>query len=204
MRNMFRFVLATIIILTLSSCVSVSAIYNPPDQNSLMSSYTKIVQKNFDETWDQLINFAAGTFFGIDNFEKESGLLTLSFGTSNPQEYITGGYWKADIQAGFRELHFEGDYVEYLTTYQNGSLTGKMNIVVKEVDDNSTKIVINARYVFTAYVIDQNGAEYSNSWMFNSGNCGEIAVSNRIEGTPPTRMLCPTYKAEKTILDAIN
>jgi len=187
----------------LSSCVSISAIYKPPTQENLKSNYSKIIDKNYDDVWNALINYSASTFFGIENFEKESGLLTLSFGASTPQDYITGGYWKTDLVYGANQLHFEGDYVEYLSIYQNGSLIGKMNIVVKKITDNSTQVIVNARYVFTSNGTDANGRNYSNTWSFNTGECKEVAVSNATKGTPPIRTICPTYKAENAILEAL-
>jgi len=72
------------------SCVSVKAIYNPPLQEYSKTNYAKTINKSYNKVWESLINYSASTFFGIENFEKESGLLTLSFGSSNPSDYITG------------------------------------------------------------------------------------------------------------------
>lgn len=199
----FLFMSLSILILGLSSCVSVKAVYKPPVQETSLNKYSKIINKTYDEVWNSLITYSASTFFGIENFEKESGLLTLSFGASNPQDYVTGGYWKTDIVYGFNELHFEGDYVEYVSLYQNGSLSGKMNIVVKRINDNSTQVIVNARYIFSSNVIDLNGRNYSNTWSFSTGDCKEVAVTNAVIGTPPTRTICPTYKAENAILSAL-
>ncbi|PJA96227.1 MAG: hypothetical protein CO129_07620 [Ignavibacteriales bacterium CG_4_9_14_3_um_filter_34_10] len=204
MKKQFYIYISFIVLsLLLSSCISSKSIYKPPSQENLQNKYIKEFNRPYNEIWDALINYSASTFFGIDNFEKESGLLTLSFGASNPQDYITGGYWKTDIVYGVNELHFEGDYVEYLSLYQNGSLVGKMNIVVKKIDDNNTRVVVNARYVFSTNATDANGRSYNNTWNFNTGGCSEIMVSNASKGTQPTRTLCPTYKAENAILSAL-
>jgi len=194
------FLLLSIILV---GCISSKSIYKPPLRDNSLNKYSKIFNKTFDETWDALINYSASTFFGIDNFEKQSGLLTLSFGASNPQDYITGGHWKTDVVYGVNELHFEGDYVEYLAKYMNGNLVGKMNIVVKKVDDTHTKVTVNARYVFTTDYVDANGRHLGDTWSFNTGGCSEIAVSNASKGTQPTRTICPTYKAENAILSAL-
>ena len=196
----FSFLIMSIIFF---GCISSKSIYKPPLRDNSINNYSKIFNKTFDETWDALINYSASTFFGIDNFEKQSGLLTLSFGASNPQDYITGGHWKTDVVYGVNELHFEGDYVEYLAKYMNGNLVGKMNIVVKKVDDNHTKVTVNARYVFTTDYVDANGRHFGDTWSFNTGGCSEIAVSNASKGTQPTRTICPTYKAENAILSAL-
>lgn len=194
------FVLTTILF---QGCVSVSAAYTPPIEENTLNKYSKIIDKNFDEVWESLINYSASTFFGIENFEKESGLLTLSFGASNPEEFITGGYWETDVGYGRNQFHFEGDYVEYLSVYQNGTLNGKMNIFVKKINESSSQVVINARYVFSSGGVDANGRTYKNIWSFNTGSCQEIRVLNSVQGLPPTRKLCPTYKVENAILRAL-
>ena len=78
-----------------------------------------------------------------------------------------------------------------------------MNIVVKKINDISTQVTVNARYVFSSNVTDANGRHYSNTWSFNTGDCKEVTVTNATKGIPPTRTICPTYKAENTILDAL-
>lgn len=202
-RLICSFTLLFLLTISLTNCVSVNALYKPPVEDNAKSKYSKVVNKPFNQVWDALINYSASTFFGIDNFEKASGLLTLSFGASNAKEYVTGGYWKADIVYGVNQLYFEGDYVEYLSLYQNGSLSGKMNIVVKQIDENSTQVTVNARYVFSSNVTDANGRNYNNTWSFNTGSCNDVTVSNATKGTPPTRKMCPTYKAENAILNAL-
>ena len=78
-----------------------------------------------------------------------------------------------------------------------------MNIVVKEIDSTHSIVTVNAKYVFETEVVDENGRSYSNAWSFNSGNCDEVAPTNPVKGTPPTRTICPTYKAEESVLKAI-
>lgn len=177
----------------LSGCVSAN--YEPPQANNAASNYTKTVNQPFDEVWNNLIQYSASTFFAIDNFEKDSGLITLTFGASNPQDFITGGHWKFSNGA----INFSGDYVEYTDLYQGGRLSGKMNIVVTKVNSDTTKVTVNARYIFTGGQ-PQTGI---NTWSFDSGSCDSIAVRGKTTGTQATRTICPTYKAEKAVLSAL-
>jgi hypothetical protein len=193
-----------VLIFSFSVGCSSSAIYKPPLENNSITNYSKVVNKSFDETWDALISYSASTFFAIDNFEKASGLITLSFGSSEPERFITGGYWKYDYSYGATQLHFEGDYVKYGATYQNGELNGRMNIVVRKVDESNTKVTVNAKYVYSVDVSNANGVTIgSNTWSFESGRCDEKNVPNAMQGTPPTRKICPTYEAEKSILNSL-
>ena len=146
-----------------------------------------------------MIQYSASTFFSIDNFEKESGLLTLTFGSSNPSQFITGGHWEA---TAINE-HFSGDYVDFIDKYYKAELLGKINIVVTSIDETKTKVTVNVKYVFIATVYIGNKPD-SDTYSFTSGNCATIAVKKPISGTPPTRTICPTYKAENAILKAID
>lgn len=174
------------------SCAS--ATYIAPKSNNDIKNFSRVINKSYDDTWKALIDYSASTFFSIDNYEKASGLLTLSFGASNPSEFITGGHWEASSITD----NFSGDYVDYLVKYFNGTLNGKMNIVVLEIDSMHTKVRVNARYIFSANVLGT-----INTWSFDSGNCGTIDVSTPTRGTQPERTICPTYKAENDVLKAI-
>ena len=104
--------------------------YAPPVVDTSADSYRQVIDRPFNETWDAFIQHTASSFFGIDHFEKDSGLMTLSFGHNNPSEYVDGGQWiykKSNLYG--KVVDFEGNYVDYLVLYHGGELTGKMNIV---------------------------------------------------------------------------
>jgi hypothetical protein len=73
--------------------------YTPPTTAQL-PDYERTVDKSFDETWASLIDYSSGTFFGIDRFEKASGLLTLTFGSGEPTRFIDCGHMKAQLPNG--------------------------------------------------------------------------------------------------------
>lgn len=191
-------IIAISLALTLSSCMTAN--YTKPTHKDTKEQYAITIQKDFDTVWKQLIQYSASTFFAIDNYEKDSGLITLSFGASQPSEFITGGHWKASSQA----INFDGDYVDYMTIYNNATLSGKMNIVVTEISNNESSVKVNARYIFsTPTKRSQYTVVPGTTWSFDTGNCNTSAVSNPSSGTGKTRTICPTYKAERAIINAI-
>jgi len=100
--------------LILSGCATNS--YTPP--SSLAKDEAKhevMVNKSFDATWASLIDYASGTFFAIDNFEKASGLITLSFGAADPSHFIDCGQMVAPI--------FQGSFATFMATEWNATLT---------------------------------------------------------------------------------
>lgn len=181
------------VILLVDGCMT--ATYVKPTHVDKKEKYTVSVNKDFDQVWKQLIEYSASTFFSIDNYEKDSGLITLTFGASRPSEFITGGQWKS---TGIK--NFEGDYVKCLSMYRNGKLNGKMNIVVSKNSNHETRIIVNARYIFS---IPSTQQSRSMTWSFDTGNCDTIKVANPAQGTRPYRTMCPTYKAENAIINAV-
>jgi len=188
----------TMAMFTLSGCVSVpKPIYTPPEQTNNTDKYQIILDQPFDEVWKKLIQYSAKTFFSIDNYEKQSGLITLSFGSADPVQFITGGrlYWelpptvKFPTPGGYFHI-FDGDIVEYLRIYYDGTLDGKMNIAVTSLDKNKTKVAVHARYIFITA---------NNTWVFDSGSCCTVIASGKTKGVT----ICPTYLAEKSILSAL-
>ena len=65
--------------------------YVPPsiDDNNFKNSV--ITNKSFEETWTSVTDFVNNSFFKIENLEKDSGLLTLSFGSKEPENFIDCG-----------------------------------------------------------------------------------------------------------------
>ena len=178
------------------SCVS--AVYVAPENLEKIEN-TRVVNKNFDDTWSALIAYAGTSFFSIDDFEKNSGLMTLNFSSSNPEEYITGGFWKRTTI-----LPYEGDYVGYLEKYYESTFSGKMNIVVQSIDDSSTRITINARYIYTSGALKGQTISTSvETWSFDTSGYDIVSISSS-SAENSERKLMPTYKAENTILDAID
>ena len=74
--------------LILSAC---SVKVNQPTSQPKQQANQVTLNKNFDDTWEDMIEFISTSYFGIESFEKESGLLTLSFGAENPGRYIDCG-----------------------------------------------------------------------------------------------------------------
>ena len=176
-------------------------------------SYSYDVNAGFDEAWSALIDYSSTAFFGIDNFEKDSVLLTLSFGVEDPNQYIDCG---TILVMNGGNVTFDGSYVNYARTYNSAErihnsaeFSGLMNISVREIDENTSNIRVNTRYIFTTT------AEYydptlnifrptpSVIFSFDSGSSDTEGASTYIEGTGSLRTCMPTYKAEKAIIDFI-
>jgi len=157
------------------------ASYTPPPPLGI-SQYDQVVDANFGATWEALIDYTAATYFTIESFEKDSGLMTLSFGAGDPGRFVDCGLWK-----------FQGYNGNYAAR-AGGTLKSRMNIRVRPIDARRTSVRVNANYLF----------KYSGeTWNFNTGESVTVRVTDAARGTQPERTCQPTHQAEADILAGI-
>ena len=97
-------------------------------------NYDVTLNKNFNTVWNKVIDYSSRSFFGIDNFEKDSGLITLSY-SGDPTGYVNCGKFDYDgfISNGTQVKDYFGTFQEFAKMYYNASLNGRMNILVKKI-----------------------------------------------------------------------
>ena len=95
---MKKFLSALVMTILLSSCAVEKkkltenvGKYVPPNIDDTNFKNSVITNKNFEETWTSVIDFVNDSFFKIENSEKDSGLLTLSFGSKEAEKFIDCG-----------------------------------------------------------------------------------------------------------------
>lgn len=188
-----RLIMGALLSAVLTGCAATGT-YTPPSSNRT-ESFSAVVDQDYDATWRAIIDHVSSTFFAIENFEKDSGLITVSFGTANPGDFIDCGEWTAKwTDANYRQHTFDGSYVEFMRLYHAAQLTGSMNISARRQAANQTEVRVNARYIFAAP---------PNVWSFDSGSSATVSPSNSMPGIRATRTCRPTYKAETSILSSI-
>ena len=144
-----------------------------------------IINSDYKTVWSNLIEYSASTFFAIDNFEKDSGLITLDFGSQSPGEFVDCG--TVEKSSG------QVSIVEVFDNEGNPKLTGSMNIIVKEITPNQTKVKVKARYVFSY----QNRFD-NEVWVFDTGGYDTQKFG-------VWTVTCqPTHKAEQAIIEGIS
>ena len=132
-----------------------------------------VVRLPFSDTWDRLIGQLAKSFFVINNVEKASRMINVSFSTDKPEEYVDCGTSERTFQyakesqtyrypvAGsstFKALgHWNNGYyylplIDYMS--RKLSLEGRINISVAPKEQN-TIVTVNTRYILTARVSGQ-------------------------------------------------
>lgn len=162
---------------------------NPPTSQSL------VLEKPFDETWDQLVDHVSKTFFSIDNFEKDSGLMIVNFSTQASRKYVECGTLNAKWTANYQPQSFSGDYARYLGTYMGATVNGRANITLLPEGADKTRVSIAARYVLSS---PASPSRPGTTWSFSTTTMDAQQVS-----TPKgwqTRVCRATGKFEKDLL----
>ena len=176
--------------------------YVPPNIDDTNFKNSVITNKNFDETWTSLIDFVNNSFFKIENLEKNSGLLTLSFGSKEPEKFINCGDFEYTLF--FTGEEFKGSYIDYVKSGLLAVLEAKMNINIQKIDNESTKISINTNYTFsTQHALGYYDPDLNQTYSFVSGGYQTIDVINPISGSIPTRTCKSTNFAENAIFNII-
>ena len=176
--------------------------YVPPNIDDTNFKNSVITNKDFDEAWTSITDFVNNSFFKIENLEKDSGLLTLSFGSKEAENFIDCGDFEYTLF--FTGEEFKGSYIDYAKSGLLAVLDAKMNINIRKIDNESTKISINTNYMFsTDHVLGYDDPNYNQTYSFVSGDYQTINVINPLNGTIPTRTCKSTNFAENAIFNVI-
>ncbi len=141
-----------------SSSLSVIA----PRESSVENEIT--VNRAFDDAWGDLVAGVSQGFFVIDNIEKDSRLLSVSFASDQPESYVDCGRsertdGRGDELRSYSYLVAESSeyalvqevdgYPGYSVTYsirRETNLDGRASIDVARSTDGTTGVAVNVRY----------------------------------------------------------
>ena len=208
MKRMASFAFLMVLVLSLAGCIGGKATYYDPlpeqgAQTSILSSQTK------DIVWKKMVAGIGDSFFVINNLDKESGFINMSYG-GDPCRFVDCGRINSDVSnaAGKRSYNFPAcsSYQEY-EGVKNGylfghkrsmSLVGRANIIIQEVD-GGTYVKVNVRYVVQKKIQIYNAVgrlvdTFDDSISFNSNGSGTF---------PQATKCVANGKFEREILDIV-
>ena len=168
MNRIICLLIPSLIIISLLGCATYptsSYVYMPP--NEVKYDNEAFVDKPFEVVWDELVEQLSKSFYVINNIEKASRIINVSFSTDTPEEYVDCGistreygvksnmstYTYKVAETSFYKSASRAGASSQFPVDQNvnreTSLEGRANIFVAP-EGNGTKITINCRYVFSA------------------------------------------------------
>lgn len=138
--------------------------YSPPNGESPINKM--VVEEQFSVVWDRLVGGLAESFFVINNIEKESRIINVSFSTSEPERYVDCGTTMREFAYGGESRNYTYRTAESSSfkfagkwgAYQNlpmvaeisrdTTLEGRANIYVAPHGEK-TLVSVNAKYVLS-------------------------------------------------------
>ena len=161
----------TILIMTvfqfLSGCATVGvSSYSYKEPTSLEIENEAFVSIPFDQAWDKLVKHLATRFYVVNNIDKESRLINVSFSTDSPEQFVTGGTTTHEFRrngpaetvsydpassSSYKTGWKWGPYNNLPATgtiYRRTSLEGRANIYAAP-DGDGMRMTVNCRYILT-------------------------------------------------------
>jgi hypothetical protein len=157
MRN--RTLWQAIALAVLSGCTAGRQDYRPP---ALMTkpSNAIVIDRPIDVVWKELVSGVGRRFFVINNIDRTSGLINLSYG-GDPELYIDCGMVESYVKnlKGERTYVFPGARAQQSYELMNNSglyfvdrrmaLDGRINVIAEELEQSKTRVTVNTRYIVT-------------------------------------------------------
>lgn len=166
----------------------------PPNDYDVQE--TKIYNKPYDIVWKSVVQSIGSSYFVLENIEKDSGILSLSFTTQTPEDLIDCGTIEESgtVQMQKYNLKYKGtdNNITRTVISDNGligtalrkfSVSGKSNILVKSIGTKSTQVTVKTRYIVELrYNIFIQGAvapiQTNHSMHFTGKEVGTFNVQN--------------------------
>lgn len=175
---------------------------------------SKIVNKPRQVVWDAAVPQLGKEFFVINNLDKSSGLINISY-AGDPEKYIDCGrivsYVKNargertyDFSAAKQQMSYEvmTSHLFFLNRQMN--LEGRVNLIFEEVGPDQTRVSANTRYVvkrdLTVRDAQDRSQSRNDSVSFNTNSSASFASGNN---TGDATTCQPTGVLEREILSNI-
>ena len=168
--------------------------YNEPIQVKVENE--TIVDIPYSSVWDRLVKQISKSFYIINNIDKESRIINLTFSTNKPEQYIDCGktdrtYTQDDKTDKFDyAVAASSDYksaaaqqphpswASYHMIHRRTNLEGRSNIYIapSDKDNSKTVVTVNTRYIWTVAISGDYFIENVRGSSFHKGPT---------TGTPP-------------------
>ncbi|MEX0729504.1 MAG: hypothetical protein WED00_00930 [Aquisalimonadaceae bacterium] len=179
---MKKIVLLSAFSMMLAGCAGQVIYYPPSERQAITNSIT--VDSPMRQVWQDIIPGLGSSFFVVNNLDKDSGFINVSY-SGSPEKYIDCGRIESHVKNARGERNYDfpaaAAYREYETFVggqnllfirRNMELDGRINIVLQEVNGGRTLVTVNSRYIVTKSGTISNpqgqSQTYSDSISFNT------------------------------------
>jgi hypothetical protein len=229
MRKIFQVALASVALTGCASQGTNNFNYTPSATNHIDNEIQ--VTAPYSQVWDKLVRELSKSYFVINNIDKESRILNLSFTTTEPTEYADCGRSHRTYTRGDQVENFdyplagssvtkialknnEGPaFFKYAVIKRDVTLEGRTNVYLApmEEDKNKTIVTVNTRYVLQVKINQRAYSEhFLNGNLYDRGEHGDAITyafntNQPVEKTSEglTTKCAATGKMEKDILGLV-
>lgn len=181
--------------------------YSPPALRTAQPNSITI-NEPLATVWSQAVPRLGKQFFVINNLDKDSGLINISY-SGDPERYIDCGRITSHVQnlRGTRDYDFPAAAAyqayeilqngQYAQIHRRMELEGRVNLIFEAVGRNETRVSANTKYVVTKTITSPtHSGMLKDSIDFTSGNGATFPGLHATECRA-------TGELEQQILDAV-
>ncbi len=208
-----RTILCIFVSISATACLQGKLKYLPPSPLT-ENTNSKVIEKPRDLVWDAAVPALGRQFFVINNMDRSSGFINLSY-SGDPERYIDCGRITSVVEnaRGMRTYDFPASRAQQAFEVKEGpglfmvqrklALEGRINLIFEVLGPKSTRVTASTHYIVSKSVtFQQFGANLppqttSDSISFNSGGSATFA------GKAPATQCIPTGRLEEEILAAV-
>lgn len=171
---------------------------NPEELQPMAQRVT--IHKSYDQTWSALVDYISSSFFKINTYEKDSGLMTLDFSEAEISKYVDCG--TLEYRTWDNILKRTAPYAKEFQDRMK--LNGQLNLRVKAEADGTTSLFVNSSYHVTIQTETNSGTRTS-TWDFPTRKSAttEVVVNAKTNQTE-SRTCQSTNIAEKYVLNGVS
>ena len=225
-------IIASLLVINLLGCATMTSSYDYMPPKKAIYDNESFIDRPFEVVWDELVKKISKSFYVINNIEKASRIINLSFSTDTPVEYVDCGettreYGKtpnistytysvaepSSYKMGARGGGMGQFPIEYNMNRET-ALEGRVNIFVAPEGDG-TNITVNCRYILNVSASGNYEARNVFGTVFERGivprSNSEVAFNTKQDknynfgsASEPIYVTChSTGKLEQEILDLV-
>jgi hypothetical protein len=214
-RKNVRVILFFAIAALVAGCAGKLDYVRPTVQPSAYANF-KVIDRPREAVWNASVPELSKQFFIINNLDKSSGLINVSY-NGDPEKYIDCGRVTSYVMNARGERTYDFPGAKAQQSYEvmdpgkglfiierKMSLEGRVNLIFEEVGPNQTRVTANTRYVVHRQLNGRNAANnipqlQSDNISFNSG--GSSAFPSMTDGRATECVA--TGALEREILSAV-
>lgn len=190
-----RLILLAAFTVFIVGCAGKVAYVRPSTQVALSNNSTTI-ERGRDAVWNASIAELGKKFFVINNLDKTSGLMNISY-SGDPELYVDCGRITSYVKNARGERTYDFSGAKAQQSYEIMSpdkglffidrrmtLEGRVNLIFEDIGPSATRVTVNTRYVVTRKQVVKSATNNthqsgSDTVSFNSGSGASFPANSQ-------------------------